>query len=149
MKSFLSHALAKAGISAIVLSLCSCNAMSRAMNPFYEAPAPVALLGEKNDSALGGGSGAKEETARKALQEMASYERAHDPQPVNPVIRPAVVRLMWIPDHLNKNGDLVPAHFYYLKVKKDDWAVKDAFELEGQLGSTRSGSNLPFIIDGK
>jgi hypothetical protein len=40
---------------------------------------------------------------------------------------------MWVPDHLNKAGDLVPAHYYYLKVRDDYWAVQDAFEMERQL----------------
>ena len=134
------------GISALVL--CSCGSISNTLNPFYETPPPEALLGEKNDSALngeGGGSGGSGEKARAALESMASYRRAHSPQPQDPVIQPAVVRLMWVPDHLNKNGDLVPAHYYYLKVLKDRWAVTDAFELEGQLGNSKGdASNLPY-----
>ncbi len=135
-------------------TLCSCTGLTHVLNPFYEPPSEVALLGEKSDKALGGagpkgGSAEREDTARAALQAMGSYQRAQDPQPVNPVMRPAVVRLMWIPDHLNKSGDLVPAHYYYLKVKKEDWAVTDAFELESQLGSNTSGSNLPFVIETK
>jgi hypothetical protein len=47
---------------------------------------------------------------------------------------------MWVPDHLNAHGDLVPAHYYYLKVKKDSWALQDAFELEAQLGSSSGGN---------
>jgi hypothetical protein len=101
------------------------------------------LLGEKNDHALLEG-GAKVEKARQALEHMASYRRAQLPQPVNPVIQPAVVRLMWIPDHVNKHGDLVPGHYYYLKVLKDRWAVTDAFELENQLGTTKDSATLPF-----
>jgi hypothetical protein len=130
-------------------ALCSCNTVSNAMNPFYEEPKPVALLGEMNDHALNGGSN-NETGARKALEAMASYKAAQAPQPNNPVIQPAVVRLMWIPDHLNKSGDLVPAHYYYLKVLKDRWAVTDAFELEQQLSPNGSGaasdsSGLPFV----
>jgi hypothetical protein len=52
---------------------------------------------------------------------------------------------MWIPDHLNKSGDLVPAHYYYVKVLNDRWAVQDAFELEQQLGSTKEASSMPFV----
>ena len=103
------------------------------------------MQGEKNDHAI---SGQKEtvDEARQALQAMASYRRTHNPEPVNPVVQPAVVRLMWVPDHLNKHGDLVPAHFYYLKVLSDRWAVQDAFELESQLhGSGSAQSTVPFV----
>jgi hypothetical protein len=132
----------------ITVSTTSCMRLGYILNPFYETPPQEALLGEKNDKALysdseGGGSGDK---ARSALEAMSSYNRAHTPQPVNPVVQPAVVRLMWIPDHLNKNGDLVPAHYYYLKVLKDRWAVTDAFELESQLsGPNSSTDNMPYV----
>ncbi len=133
-----------------VMSLTGCGSASKCLNPFYEPPAPVALLGVANDHALNGTKDS-EDKARQALEQMASYQRAHDPQPVNPVMQPAVVRLMWIPDHLNRNGDLVPAHYYYLKVLKDRWAVSDACELERQLtGSDRaadSTSNMPYVLD--
>jgi hypothetical protein len=78
---------------------------------------------------------------------MSHYQRAHDPQPVNPVINPAIVRLMWVPDHLSKHGDLVPAHYYYVKVKDDQWALSDAFDLENQLKGSNKGqsSNIPFV----
>lgn len=122
-----------------------CSSVGNALNPFYESPKPVALLGEPNDHALEEGDG-KSERARQAMETMASYQRAHDPQPNNPVIQPAVVRLMWVPDHLNKHGDLVPSHYYYLKVLKDRWAVTDAFELEAQLKTGGSGdSSVPFV----
>jgi hypothetical protein len=138
--------LKKLAMMPVIGLLCSCNTVSNAMNPFYETPPPVAMLGEMNDNALNGGSN-NVSGARKALEAMASYRAAQTPQPVNPVIQPAVVRLMWIPDHLNKNGDLVPAHYYYLKVLKDRWAVQDAFELEQQLSPDRStsSSGMPFV----
>ena len=123
-----------------VILLSGCSAAGSFFNPFYEEP----LLGDKNDKAISGG-GQNEDTARQALEAMASYRRAQTPQPVDPVIQPAVVRLMWIPDHLNKNGDLVPAHYYYVKVLRDRWAVTDAFELEGQLGNGNRTSNIPFV----
>jgi hypothetical protein len=126
-----------------VCSLSACASAGRVLNPFYEDPPPEALLGEKNDHALNEGSG-KVQNARAALEHMATYQRAHAPQPVNPVIQPAVVRLMWVPDHLNKHGDLVPAHYYYLKVLKDRWAVTDAFELESQLGPKNSAATVPY-----
>jgi len=135
----------KAGLLGVLASLSACSTAGNVLNPFYEPPEPVALLGERNDHALGGG-GANENAARSALDSMASYRRAQDPQPTNPVIQPAVVRLMWIPDHLNKSGDLVPAHYYYLKVLKDRWAVTDAFELEAQLNGPTGSSNLPFVF---
>jgi hypothetical protein len=118
------------------------------MNPFYEPPSTTALKGEPNDHALNGNM-QKEDTARKALEAMASYQRAHHAEPVNPVINPSIVRLMWVPDHLNKAGDLVPAHYYYLKVKNDQWAVQDAFDMEAQLhtGAGASGT-IPYVIAG-
>jgi hypothetical protein len=119
-----------------------CSTMGRVLNPFYETPSPVAYFGDKNDSALlNEGTGGKGASARAALEAMGSYQRAHAPQPHNPVMQPAVVRLMWVPDHLNSHGDLVPAHYYYLKVKKEQWAVTDAFELEAQLGSTTGNAS--------
>jgi len=131
-----------------LFSLGACNQVSNMMNPFYESPKPVALLGEKNDHALNGERN-KVDSARAALDSMASYRRAHEPQPQYPVMQPAIVRLMWVPDHLNQHGDLVPAHFYYLKVLDDRWAVTDAFELEAQLqgpaGARGPVSNVPFI----
>lgn len=131
-------------ISTVVVNLTGCYAASQILNPFYDPPPKEAYLGEKNDNALSEGK-TKSDTARQALDAMASYKRAQEPQPNNPVIQPAVVRLMWVPDHLNKSGDLVPAHYYYLKVLSDRWAVQDAFELESQLGSKGGSSGLPYV----
>lgn len=133
----------------LIMSLCSCNTMSKILNPFQETPPPEALLGEKNDKALAQDAG-NAEKARVALESMSSYQRTNLPQPYNPVMKPAVVRLMWVPDHLNKFGDLVPSHYYYLKVKDDDWNVQDAFELEGQLHKKQPGvadSSIPFSYE--
>lgn len=127
------------GIASVAIS--GCSSVSQLFNPFYETPSEVAYFGEKNDAALNNEGSGKAGKAREALESMASYQRAHAPQPVNPVLQPAVVRLMWVPDHLNSHGDLVPAHFYYLKVKRDQWAVTDAFELESQLGSTTGNAS--------
>ena len=87
----------------------------------------------------------------RAFEAMAKYRKAHTPEPAMPVIKPAVVRLMWIPDHLNRNGDLVPAHYYYLKVLSDSFAVSDAFELEEQLNGPRGSNsgNIPFVYSGQ
>lgn len=129
----------------LMLQLCACSSSaSNVLNPFYEPPSKVALQGNPNDHALNG-QGEKVDTARQALEQMASYRRAQTPQPVNPVMQPAVVRLMWVPDHLNRNGDLIPAHYYYLKVLKDRWAVTDAFELESQLGPKTDSTNVPYV----
>ena len=137
------------GLTALC-SLTACSHLSNLMNPFYEPPSEVALLGEKNDRALND-TKQKEDSAREALEAMASYRRTHEPQPVNPVVQPAMVRLMWVPDHLNKHGDLVPAHYYYLKVLEDRWAVSDAFEMEAQLNGPRgaagvnASSDIPYV----
>jgi hypothetical protein len=120
--------------------------MGNFFNPFYETPSEVAYFGEKNDSALTGEGSGQGQRAREALEAMGSYQRALAPQPNNPVMQPAVVRLMWVPDHLNSHGDLVPAHYYYLKVKKESWAVSDAFELEAQLNaSTGNASSIGYV----
>jgi hypothetical protein len=127
-----------------VLVLSACTTASNIINPFYESPSELALMGEANDQALNGTAG-KEQTARAAFDHLNAYQATKMPQPYNPVVQPSVVRLMWIPDHLNKHGDLVPAHYYYLKVLSDRWALSDAFELEGQLGTKSDASNIPFV----
>ena len=132
-----------------VSALCSCSgSVSQIMNPFYEPPSPRALQGEASDDALRGEK-ASAGSARAALEAMASYRRAQAPQAVHPVIQPSVVRLMWIPDHLNSKGDLVPQHYYYLKVLDDRWAVTDAFELQSQLEVNKnSKSAYPYVLGG-
>ncbi len=136
--------LLKIVMVATALFISGCTAIGDRLNPFQEEPDPIAFLGDRDDHALNG-TKAKEETARTALEQMASYRRTNFPEPVHPVIQPAVVRLMWIPDHLNKSGDLVPDHYYYLKVLSDRWAVQDAFELESQLGPNKDPTNLPYV----
>lgn len=138
----------KTMVFGILLSLSACTTASNLMNPFYEPPSEVALRGDLNDHALTGEKD-KVDTARQSLEAMATYRRANHPQPVNPVVQPSVVRLLWIPDHLNDKGDLVPAHYYYLKVLQDRWAVQDAFELEGQLGPNTGASNVPYVKGGE
>lgn len=111
-----------------------------ALNPFA-AGDPSKQLGERNNSAILDMSGGKDaDRARHALEVLGSYQRTHTPQPTYPVIKPAIVRLMWVPDHLNKGGDLVPAHYYYLLVQRDQWAVQDAFEIEDQLNAGSPGT---------
>ena len=152
MKTNLVRIVAVPGMMWLLLSLSACNQVSNMMNPFYESPKPIALQGEKNDKALNG-TIQKEDAARTALQAMSTYQRAQLARPENPVMQPAIVRLMWVPDHLNQNGDLVPAHYYYLKVIDNRWAVTDAFELQAQLEGASAGgaaSNVPFVtIDDK
>lgn len=131
-----------------VFLLSGCSTIGDNLNPFAQSSEDVPTLGERNDKALNETSG-KEVKARKALEAMASYQATLPPQPANPVMRPSVVRLMWVPDHLNKNGDLVPAHYYYLKVKSDQWALQDAFELEQQLGPNTDSSALPYVVKGQ
>lgn len=141
----LSHSLFGYLVGALLIGSTGCTSVGNVLNPFYEDPAPEALLGDRNDHALNGEQ-SKGNTARAALEQMATYQRALPPEPNKPVMMPAVVRLMWVPDHVNKNGDLVPAHYYYLKVKREDWAVSDAFELENQLGPRRGGaSSVPYV----
>lgn len=129
-----------------LLAATGCASTANFLNPFYESPPPIAFAGEANDHALNeGGSEGKAALAREGLDQIGRYPQAHAPQPVNPVVQPAVIRLMWVPDHLNANGDLVPAHYYYLKVLDDRWAVTDVFEQQEMVGSKSSaGSALPF-----
>ena len=144
MKTFKTLTLA---LVALTMSACGSGLIP---DPFTPPTQPEALLGERNDHALGAG-GQNPESARQALEAMASYQRAQAPKPVNPVMQPAVVRLMWVPDHLNSSGDLVPAHYYYLKVLGERWAVTDAFELEKQLngpqGAGGGAGSLPYIYN--
>lgn len=109
------------------------NQFADQLNPYAETA--TTELGERSTSAISGNGGGKSaELARHALEVVGTYRRAQAPQPVYPVIQPAEVRLMWVPDHQNRHGDLVPAHYYYLRVLNDRWAVQDAFEVEKQLG---------------
>lgn len=130
--------------------LVGCGATAdRFLNPLQAEPQPEAYLGQPNSDSLNG-SKDKGQAAREALEGMGAYKEQFPPSPNKPVLRPAIVRLMWIPDHLNKTGDLVPAHYYYLKVKNDEWAVEDAFDiydgLQGSEGNKLNNpSNIPFV----
>ena len=110
--------------------------MADELNPFGEGAAANNQPGNRDNSAItnaSGGANSEVERARHQLEVMGAYRRALPPEPVYPVVRPAEVRLMWIPDHLNRTGDLVPAHYYYLKVTNDRWEVQDAFDLDSQM----------------
>ena len=110
-------------------------------SPFTDG-APKKELGTRDLSALqSSGASGPASSSRHALEVLGKYRRAQTPEPAYPVVRPAEVRLMWIPDHLNKHGDLVTAHYYYLAVLNDRWAVQDAFELEEQLKPGSSNGN--------
>lgn len=123
----------------IGLTACSAQKASDFINPFVDSSKPE--LGDRDTSALlDTGVGKASEDARHALEVIGSYRRTQTPQPGYPVLQPAEVRLMWVPDHLNKHGDLIPAHYYYLKVLEDRWAVQDAFDLERQLNKSTPGS---------
>ena len=118
------------------------------LSPFRDPGPPDENVGDTSNKTLleetggasNGGSGSQATNARAALEVMASYRQAQDPQPTYPVLQPAEVRLMCVPDHTNKTGDLIPAHYYYLKVLDDRWAVQDAFDLETQLNRSTSGA---------
>ena len=125
--------LSGATLSGAVGCATPANQFADQLNPYADAAS--AELGEHSTSAISGNGGGKSaELARHAVEVLGTYRRAQAPQPTYPVIQPAEVRLMWIPDHLNRHGDLVPAHYYYLRVLNDRWAVQDAFEVERQLG---------------
>lgn len=132
-----------AALSAILLTGCA-NEMADKLNPFAE-DAPEGL-GQRNSKALMEESGGQKEAelARHAFEVMQERTRTQAPQPYYPVVKPAEVRLMWVPDHVNKAGDLVPAHYYFLRVLEDRWAVQDEFELEDQLKSPNAGSATPW-----
>lgn len=123
------------------------------LNPYGDSDLPT-RLGERSYRAIleDGGGSQDSEKARHAAEVMGSYRRTQHPQPAYPVIQPAEVRLMWVPDHLNKYGDLVPAHYYYLRVLDDRPAVQDAFDLEQQLNVTTTGagqrasSGTPYVV---
>lgn len=119
-------------VSSLVLaSSVGCSAVSDSLN-IYSDDVPNELGVRSSDALVGGSAGKKSEEARHALEAMGSYRQAQAPQPYYPVVRPAEIRLMWIPDHLNRLGDLVPAHYYYLRVTEDRFELQDAFDIEEQ-----------------
>jgi hypothetical protein len=139
MKCGVTGALRIAGLGVLLFGTSGCpHSVANMINPFHETGPD---LGRQDASAILNSSGISDaEHARRSLETLATYRRAQDPQPAYPVVQPAEVRLMWIPDHVNKAGDLVPAHYYHLRVLGDRWAVQDAFEIEEQLNSTTSGT---------
>lgn len=144
MRGHMKKVLQTLAVCSVAISFSACSSASKVLNPFYEEPGPHATMGQPNDHALNEG-GSREEGARDALEALATYERANSPAPYKPVVRPDVVRLMWVPPRLNKYGDLVGEHYYYLKVKEGGFAATDAFEIESQLGRKGDTSNLPYI----
>ena len=144
------------GVLAIML-LCSTGCQYKypakaadMLNPFAEGD-PDSALGERNTNAILDveGQGGAAERARHALEVLGTYRRTQSPQPVYPVIEPAEVRLMWVPDHINRGGDLVPSHYYYLLVRLDRWALQDAFDIEGELSGGEAGATAkPWVYKG-
>ena len=140
----------KYSLAGLLLCTTACSSIGNFFNPFYDDPTPEAMLGERNDFALSG-SKQKAVQAREALEAMSTYRRAQAPMPADPVVQPAVMRLMWIPDHLTKSGDLVPQHFYYLFVLRDRPLVTDTFDMEQQLNAgAPAASGIPYsnVSDG-
>lgn len=136
-------------IALVACCLAGCGSTSEVLLNPYGDEGPQ--LGDADNAAIldevGGGT-SDHEAARTALKAFGEKQRAIEPQPMAPVIRPAVVRLMWVPDHLNPLGDLVPAHYYYLKVKDDEWELKDGFDNLQQLrdaGVGTGGGSTPWI----
>ena len=130
------------GLIACTASLIGCSSagsVADGLNPYGQGNT-VQTLGSRDLSSLraagAGGGNSAALSARHALEVMGTYRRAQAPEPAYPTIRPAEVRLMWVPDHLNREGNLVTAHYYYLRIMNDRWAVQDAFEIEGQLNGT-------------
>jgi hypothetical protein len=122
------------------LALLAGCSFADSLNPYAD---PVTQeLGSRNTDAIAGGGGSKkkDEIARHALEVMGSYRRAETPQPYYPVVNPADIRMMWVPDHINRLGDLVPAHYYYLRVLPEGFAVQDAFEIERRLNPPTGGN---------
>ncbi len=118
------------------------------LNPYDVTP--ESELGERTNKAIleGGEQASQSEQARHALEVMSSYQRALPPQPGAPVRTMPDIRLMWVPDHLTKTGDMVPAHYYYLKVTDGMWATQDAFDIMDQLdksSASGAGSAVPYI----
>ena len=139
-------------VCSLLLSAGCSSHIFEKLNPYDESQSQTQELGDRSTKTLleDSGAGGQAQQARHALEVMGSYRRAQDPQPYYPVIQPAEVRLMWIPDHLTKTGDLVPSHYYYLKVLHDRWEVQDAFDFQDQLeqGSSGAGSSTPWITKG-
>jgi len=138
-----------------VLSV-GCGAVNENMdilNPYGDMPGKE--LGKRDTNAILEGDttqgNSQSDKARHALEVMGSYRRAQEPQEAYPILQPAEVRLMWVPDHVNKHGDLIPAHYYYLRVLPERWggtgANLDAFTYEEQLkpGGTGAGGATPWV----
>lgn len=44
--------------------------------------------------------------------------------PYTPIMQPPVVQRVWVPDHLNANGDLVSGHWVYLLLEPSRWFLE-------------------------
>ena len=120
------------GLMPFATGCATAGAAADQLNPYAEGN--TVQLGQADNSALlasGGGKNAAQ--ARHALEVLGTRDMRQAPKPYYPVVRPREVRLMWIPDRINRHGDLVPAHYYYLRVMDDRWEHNDAFEVDRQL----------------
>lgn len=87
---------------------------------------------------------AKHSSARRVYDIFKAKLRQESPSPSTPVVYPAELRLMWVPDHLDELMDYVPDHYYYLKVTNDVWLTNDPYYLEKQLFyNPRKAEDLP------
>lgn len=141
----------KVVVLALLLIFTGCSgSLDEALNPNADAENSVPKGGERSNRPILEGSatagGSVSDKARHALEVLASYRRAQDPEPGQPVRYPAVVRKVWIPDHQNGSGDLVPSHYYFLEVLPERWAVQDAYELEEQLRSGSNSGSIPWTV---
>ncbi len=136
-------------LALLVATQIGCGSASRFFNPLQKEPDPEAFLGSPNDHALNEDANQVEKARERLEDSLATYSKEHTPQPYKPVMLAPVVRLMWIPDHLNRHGDLIPAHYYYLKVLPGRWAANDKFDMVEQLntgkGSAGAPSPYPFV----
>jgi hypothetical protein len=138
----------------LIPGLTGCS--SSIFNPLQKEPDPEAYLGQANDHALNEDSDSVANARERLEQSLSTYQQEHTPEPYKPVMMAPVVRLMWIPDHLNRHGDLIPAHYYYLKVLPGRWAAQDKFDIIEQLDTRPSGggdsstpSPIPFVQDSR
>jgi hypothetical protein len=138
-----------------LLMLSGCGTMaSRFFNPLQKEPEPEAYLGQANDHALNGSAEEVKEARERLETTLTTYQQEHTPQPYKPVMQAPVVRMMWIPDHLNRHGDLIPAHYYYLQVLPGRWAAEDKFDIVEQLDTRPKGAGMggapspyPYVTD--
>ena len=103
-------------------------------------------LGQRNNHALIGNSGVSLLSREERRQILHRKLAGNTAQPYHPVVYPAQLRLLWIPDRLN-DKDYIPDNYYYLRITNDIFATEDLRDLETQLfEETDSKSNVPWIV---